>query len=72
MDALEYQRRIHALQQLRHHLLSCRENDKMHQRSIDMQLNVVRSELHALYTQMRKQKSVNQRASATQHHLQKV
>ncbi|MBU2761790.1 hypothetical protein [Acidithiobacillus sulfurivorans] len=61
MNAHHPQQRINELQQLRHRLLSRREQRGAATATIDMELNVVRSELQALYALQRHQKPANQR-----------
>ena len=51
----ERQERIQSLQKLRHHLLHRREERGAPVASIDMELNVVRSELQAIYALRRSQ-----------------
>lgn len=51
------QQRINELQKLRHDLLNRREQSGSKITSIDMELNVVRSELQALYEQRRNEKN---------------
>lgn len=53
MTPQEYQQHIQMLQQLRHHLLRRREKPGAATIAIDMELNIVRTELHAMYAQMR-------------------
>jgi septation ring formation regulator EzrA len=65
MNAHHPQQRINELQQLRHRLLSRREQRGAAISSIDMELNVVRSELQALYALQRDQKPANQRSLVT-------
>ena len=55
MNNFDYQRRINDLQRRRHALLQRREVRGALVVSIDMELNVVRSELQALYTERRSQ-----------------
>lgn len=61
MNANQPQQRINELQQLRHRLLSRREQRGAPTATIDMELNVVRSELQALYALQRDHKPANQR-----------
>lgn len=51
------QQRINELQKLRHDLLNRREQSGSKITSIDIELNVVRSELQALYEQRRNEKN---------------
>ena len=55
MNNLDHQHRINDLQRRRHALLQRREARGALVVSIDMELNVVRSELQALYTERRSQ-----------------
>lgn len=59
MNNLDYQRRINDLQRRRHTLLQRREVRGTLVVSIDMELNVVRSELQALYAIGRHPTSAN-------------
>lgn len=70
MNANTRQQRINELQQLRHRLLNRREQRGATIVSIDMELNVVRSELHALYAQQHSEKPANQKTSTTVRNLQ--
>jgi hypothetical protein len=69
MNAIKYQQRIDELQQRRHVLLARREQRGAPVIGIDMELNVVRSELQALYALHRHQKPANQ-TSNRKHDLQ--
>jgi len=51
--SIEYRQHIQKLQQLRHRLLRLREKPGAATIAIDMELNIVRTELHTLYAQMR-------------------
>ena len=53
MTLQEYHQHIQRLQQLRHRLLRRREKLGAATTAIDMELNIVRTELHAIYAQMR-------------------
>lgn len=59
MNNFDYQRRINDLQRRRHALLERREVRGALVVSIDMELNVVRNELQALYTIARHPTSAN-------------
>ncbi|WP_414039280.1 hypothetical protein ACJU26_08615 [Acidithiobacillus sp. M4-SHS-6] len=65
MNETERQARIQALQNRRHQLLHRREEREAPIVSIDMELNVVRSELQALYAMRRNQ---DQTAANSGHH----
>ncbi|WP_414039138.1 hypothetical protein ACJU26_07850 [Acidithiobacillus sp. M4-SHS-6] len=65
MNETERQARIQTLQNRRHQLLHLREERGAPVASIDMELNVVRSELQALYAMRRSQ---DQAAANAGHH----
>lgn len=68
MNETEWQAHIQELQNRRHQLLHLREERGAPVTSIDMELNVVRSELQAIYALHRHQ---NQAAANSSHHAQR-
>ena len=66
MNETERQAHIQELQNRRHELLHLREERGAPVTSIDMELNVVRSELQAIYAQRRRQ---GQAANSSHHAL---